>query len=92
MKKLLKQIKRLHDYRDTLNTLPPRGDGAKDAVAMEIHRECEKLFNMMGKSVRKDVGLFIEATFILIVLVEYLLLDKLDGGYTPEELEERSDY
>ena len=90
MKKLLKQIKRLHDYRETLNTLPPRGDGAKDAVAMEIHRECENFFNMMGKSVRKDVGAFIEATFILIVLVEYLLLDKLDGGYTPEELAERS--
>lgn len=91
MKKLLKQIKRLHDYRETLNALPPRGDGAKDSVAMEIHRECEKLFNKMESSIPKHIDEFIEATFVLIVLVEYLLLDKLDGGYTPEELAERSD-
>lgn len=91
MKKLLKQIKKLHDYREVLNSLPPRGDGAKDAVAMEIHHECVKTHALLCKQLNKKPEKFIESTMLLLELVERILLDKIGDGYTPEEMAERSD-
>lgn len=86
-----KQFQTLYDYSQSLDFLPPRGDGAKDAVAMEIHQECEKTFNLLHKQLNKKPEKFIESTMLLLELVERMLLDKIDGGYTPEEMAERSD-
>ena len=86
-----KQIQTLYDYSQSLDFLPPRGDGAKDAVAMEIHQECGKTFDLLHKQLNKKPEKFIESTMLLLELVERMLLDKIGDGYTPEELAERSD-
>lgn len=88
---MIKQIQSLYDYSQSLDFLPPQGDGAKDAVAMEIHQECMRTFNKMQKTLGKNPEKFIEVSFLLLELVERMLLDKIDGGYTPEEIAERSD-
>lgn len=88
---MIKQLQKLYDYSQSLDFLPPRGDGAKDAVAMEIHQECIKTFNKLEKQLEKHPEKFIESTMLLLEIVERMLLDKIDGGYTPEEMIERSD-
>lgn len=88
---MIKQLQKLYDYSQSLDFLPPRGDGAKDAVAMEIHQECVKIFNKLEKQLEKHPEKFIESTMLLLEIVERMLLDKIDGGYTPEEMLERSD-
>lgn len=89
--KILKQLQSLYDYSQSLDFLPPRGDGAKDAVAMEIHHECIKIHALLCKQLGKDPEGFIESTMLLLELVERMLLDKIGDGYTPEEMAERSD-
>lgn len=89
--KILKQLQSLYDYSQSLDFLPPRGDGAKDAVAMEIHHECIKTHALLCKQLGKDPEGFIESTMLLLELVERMLLDKIGDGYTPEEMAERSD-
>jgi hypothetical protein len=91
MKGMLKQIQSLYDYSQSLDFLPPRGDGAKDAVAMEIHHECIKTHALLCKQLQKKPEKFIESTMLLLELVERMLLDKIGDGYTPEEMAERSD-
>ena len=92
MKGMLKQIQSLYDYSQSLDFLPPRGDGAKDAVAVEIHQEAERTFNLMKKQLEgKHPEKFVETSFLLLELVERMLLDKIGGDYTPEEMVERSD-
>lgn len=88
---MMKQLQKLYDYSQVLDTMPPRGDGAKDAVALEIHRECEKTFDKLHKQLTKHPEKFIESTMLLLELVERMLLDKLGEGYTPEEMEIRGD-
>lgn len=89
--KILKQLQSLYDYSQSLDFLPPRGDGAKDSVAMEIHHECIKTHALLCKQLGKDPEGFIESTMLLLELVERMLLDKIGDGYTPEEMAERSD-
>jgi hypothetical protein len=89
--KILKQLQSLYDYSQSLDFLPPRGDGAKDAVAMEIHHECIKTHALLCKQLGKDHEGLIESTMLLLELVERMLLDKIGDGYTPEEMAERSD-
>lgn len=88
---MIKQIQILYDYSQALDTLPPRGDGAKEAAAMEIHHECGKTFTRLCKQLKKNPEKFAESTMLLLELVERMLLDKIGDGYTPEELNERSD-
>lgn len=92
MKKISKQIQSLYDYSQALDFMPPRGDGAKDAVAMEIHDEVKGVFNLMIKQLKgKHPEKIVETSCLLLELVERILLDKIGDGYTPEEMEERSD-
>jgi hypothetical protein len=92
MKKMTKQLQTLYDYSQSLDFLPPRGDGAKDSVALEIHRETERTFDLMKKQLKgKHPENFVETSFLLLELVERMLLDKIGDGYTPEELIERND-
>ena len=90
--KMIKQLQKLYDYSQALDFMPPRGDGAKDAVAVEIHQESERTFNLMKKQLEgKHPEKFVETSFLLLELVERMLLDKIGGDYTPEEMVERSD-
>lgn len=92
MKKITKQLQSLYDYSQALDFLPPRGDGAKDAVAMEIHQEVGKVFNSILKQIKgKHPEKIVETSFLLLEVVERMLLDKIGEGYTPDELEERGD-
>jgi hypothetical protein len=92
MKGMIKQLQSLYDYSQSLDFMPPRGDGAKDAVAVEIHKESERTFNLMKKQLEgKHPEKFVETSFLLLELVERMLLDKIGGDYTPEEMIERSD-
>ena len=89
--KMFKQMQKLYDYSQALDQMPPRGDGAKDAVAVEIHKECEKTFNQMAKQIKKQPDKFVESALLLLELVERMLLDKVGDNYTPEEMIERGD-
>lgn len=89
MKSIKKQLNVLYDYSKVLNVMPPRGDGAKDAVAMEIHQACIKTFDKLYNQLQKKPDKFVESTMLLLDLVENMLLDKVDPSYTPQELEER---
>ena len=92
MKKILKQIQFLYDYSQALDFMPPRGDGAKDAVAMEIHQEVGEVFNLIVNQIKgKHPEKIVETSLLLLEVVERMLLDKIGEGYTPDELEERSD-
>jgi hypothetical protein len=91
MKKISKQIQFLYEYSQALDFLPPLGDGAKDAVAMEIYHECIKTHALLCKQLQKKPEKFVESTMLLLELVERMLLDKIGNGYTPEEMEERGD-
>lgn len=91
-KKTYKQLKTLYDYSQSLTMFPPRGDGAKESVALEIHRESEKLFELMKKQLKgSKPETFVETSFMLLELVERILLDMIGDGYTIEELVERYD-
>lgn len=86
-KKMLKQLQVLYDYSQSLDFMPPRGDGAKDAVAMEIHKETEKTYKLMEKQINgKHPEKIVETSLLLLELVERMLLDKVGDGYTPEEM------
>lgn len=86
-RKMLKQLNSLYDYSQSLDFMPPRGDGAKDAVAMEIHKACEKTYNMMDKQLSgRHPEKIVETSLLLLELVERMLLDKVGDGYTPEEM------
>lgn len=89
---MFKNVQSLYDYSQSLDFLPPRGDGAKDAVAMEIHQECVKFHTLLCKQLKKNPDKFVESTMLLLELVERMLLDKIGDGYTPEEMIERSEY
>ena len=88
---MIKNVQSLYDYSQSLDHLPPRGDGAKDAVAMEIHQECVKFHTLLCKQLQNKPEKFVESTMLLLELVERILLDKIGDGYTPEEMIERSD-
>ena len=88
---MMKQVQKLYDYSQSLDFLPPRGDGAKDAVAKEIHDNCVKVFNKLEKNLEKNPKKFVEGTYMLLELVERMLLDKIDGDYTPEEMMAREE-
>ena len=89
--KLFKQIQLLYDYSQALDQMPPRGDGAKDAVALEIHQACVKVFNILEKQIQNKPGEVVKSAFLFLELVERMLLDKIGDNYTPEEMIERSD-
>lgn len=91
MKRIIKQIQSLYDYSQSLDFLPPCGDGAKDAVATEIHHECVKTKTLLFKQLPNKPDKFIDSTMLLLELVERMLLDKIGDGYTPEEMIERGD-
>ena len=91
MKKIFKRLQSLYDYSHTLDYMPPRGDGAKDAVAVEIHQECKETLTLLGKQLKNKPDKFVASTVALVDLVERMLLDKIGDGYTPEEMEERGD-
>ena len=61
MKKITKQIQSLYDYSQALDFMPPRGDGAKDAVAIEIHDEVKGVFNSMIKQLKGKQNLYFQA-------------------------------
>jgi hypothetical protein len=88
-KKALNKLECLYKYSQALDIMPPRGDGAKDAAAEEIHNMCAKTFNMMTKQLRFHPDTFVAMSCVLLEIIERMLLDKLDGGYTPEELDNR---
>ena len=91
-KKIFKQLQTLYDYSQSLDRLPPRGEGAKDSVAVEIHKETEKAFNLINKQLSgKHPEGIVETALVLLEVVERMLLDKLGEGYTPEEMMERGD-
>ena len=83
MKKNLKLINKLYDYSKSLDFLPPRGDGAKHCVAMEVHNLVLKLFNKLEKQNEKEQY---ETCLMLLELVEQMLLDKIDNELTVEEM------
>lgn len=92
MKKISKQIESLYEYSQALDYMPPRGDGAKDAVAVEIHQEVGEVFNLILKQIKgKHPEKIVETSLLLLEVVERMLLDKIGEGYTPDELEERGD-
>ena len=88
-KKVFNKLQKLYDYSQSLDACPPRGDGAKDAVAEDIHDMCVKTFNMMNKQLTFHPRTFVAISWTLLEIIERMLLDKLDGGYTPEEMENR---
>lgn len=91
-KKIFKQLQTLYDYSQSLDRLPPRGDGTKDSVAIEIHKETEKAFKLISKQADgKHPEDMVETALILLEVVERMLLDKIGDGYTPEEMMMRGD-
>lgn len=82
-KKMQKEIAEFYEYSKALDFLPPRGDGAKMAVAQEIHDLSFDLFNRLEKS-QPDKQYTI--CLMLLNLVEQILLDKIGDGFTVEEM------
>lgn len=83
LKKMQKQVDELYEYSKALDFLPPRGDGAKMAVAQEVHDLSVELFKNLEKSRGAD-SYYI--TLMLLNLVEQILLDKIGDGFTVEEM------
>lgn len=83
VKKILKRINELYDYSQSLDLLPPRGEGAKMECAKEIHEKCLTIFYALVKNEFKDSK---DVTLILLELVEQMLLDKIDPELTVEEV------
>ena len=82
-KKNLKLINELYDYSKVLDQLPPRGDGAKRSVAVEVHQVSMQLFKRFEKSSEQDRY---KIALMLLELCEQMLLDKIDDGLTVEEM------
>lgn len=83
MKKMLKRINELYDYSQSLDQLPPRGEGAKMECAKEIHNKCLTIFYALVKNECEDGK---QSALLLLELVEQMLLDKIDPELTVEEV------
>lgn len=85
-----KLINKLYEYSQTLDCMPPRGDGAQLEVACEVHRLVNKITNKLSNQLDSNPEKFIESAALLVALVEQIILDKIDSGLTPDILEEVS--
>lgn len=83
-----KLINELYDYSQSFDFMPPRGEGAQLAAGAEVHELCKKVAKRLSKQLSKNPEEFISSTSLLLELVERMLLDKIDQGFTPELFEE----
>lgn len=81
-----KLINDLYEYSQTLDCMPPRGDGAQLEVACEVHRLVNKITKKLSKQLDNPEKVS-EYYALLVDLVEQMILDKIDSGLTPEVLE-----
>ena len=83
-----KLINELYQYSQSFDFMPPRGEGATLSAGIEVHKLCTKIAKRLSKQLTKNPDEFIAATALLLEVVERMLLDKIDEGFTPELMEE----
>jgi hypothetical protein len=85
-----KLIDELYKYSQSFDYMPPRGEGATLCAGIEVHELCKKITKRLGKQLAKNPDDAITSLSLLMDVVERMLLDRMDEGFTPELMEEVS--